>query len=185
MRGVDIWLHTWLIVALDGGKKPHVPIGYVTGWIPEPVWTCLQNKKSLSFPRMKPQPCSLWSDTLLTELLWLMIETLMLMILIRKLNHCKQYNIYRVRILFISGTPHRFNSDQLPEDTSTVNAWNIFIWNVPQTLNCVQHNYSSLIQPLQTIRESRQAIHKSRSSSLSPPYPIAFEVIELVKFSLK
>jgi hypothetical protein len=35
-------------VALLPGKQPHVPIGQVTGWAPEPVWTLWSKDKSLA-----------------------------------------------------------------------------------------------------------------------------------------
>jgi hypothetical protein len=42
--------HLHAQVALPTGKELPVPIGYETGWAPEPIWTLWNKEKSLASP---------------------------------------------------------------------------------------------------------------------------------------
>jgi hypothetical protein len=64
---MELQLLPVLILALDGdewpasrpgrltpGERATIPIGYVAGWTPEPVWTQCWREKYLTAPGIKP-----------------------------------------------------------------------------------------------------------------------------------
>jgi hypothetical protein len=80
--------------ALPPGKEPPVPSVQEAGWAPDPVWTQRLEEKSSASVGDRPRPSSPWSDTVLTDLPWLLTLQWYVIILISLFISTYQYSVF-------------------------------------------------------------------------------------------